>query len=295
MSRISAKFVIVLGLICALSSFALTACGDEYISGEYPQFDGLGSADSLSGNTAMVSVFVSDDTTEWDFSSPEDKELADDSLEYLGIATDWISDQASKYGRDATFTYDWSQNPELRYEASIDSDLVEGEDDEPSWDYIYENIDVDAILDDTNSENICFMFFLNTPLDNEMTSCTSRWEESDQIPYEICYIFTQCADEEETPASYAHEILHAFGAPDLYTEDEDGNNYGIDEDYVTYCEENHPNEIMLTTYDISSGEETPCYDVITNDFTDITAYYVGLIDSCPEVDEWGLDHSQYVA
>lgn len=69
-----------------------------------------------------------------------------------------------------------------------------------------------------------------------------------------------------------HEILHAFGAPDLYTADEYGNNYGLTDELVDYIKNNLDNEIMYTT-DRVTGE---ChYSSITNDLTEITAYYIG--------------------
>jgi len=32
---------------------------------------------------------------------------------------------------------------------------------------------------------------------------------------------------------------------------------------------------------------------ITNDFTDLDAYYVGILDQCGEVGEWGLARSEH--
>lgn len=57
-------------------------------------------------------------------------------------------------------------------------------------------------------------------------------------------------EEEEAPTGIAHEILHAFGAPDLYLEDTDGENYGVSKQLVKEFENTKSNDIMFTTYKI---------------------------------------------
>ena len=81
------------------------------------------------------------------------------------------------------------------------------------------------------------------------------------------------------PATYAHELLHTFGAPDLYFE-----NAIINQSYVDYLIENDSDDIMFKVTDTS---------VIIDDFSDLDAYYVGLIDIHPDVDKWGLGESEH--
>lgn len=83
------------------------------------------------------------------------------------------------------------------------------------------------------------------------------------------------------PATYAHEILHAFGAPDLYYVDT-----GIPQEFVDYCSQTGCNDIMFT---VNAGE------TIDSDFTPIDAYYVGIGARPAEADEWGLGPSEYDA
>ncbi len=135
------------------------------------------------------------------------------------------------------------------------------------------------------------MFLINSPESNELTSCTTTWSEDNDYPYEMCFMFMHTDGEEEMPASFAHEILHTFGAPDLYMADEDGNNFGITQEYVDALEVSNSNDIMFTTYDAITQE--PHYDKITNEFTEIDAYYVGLCDSSEVVEDWGFDPSQH--
>ena len=51
--------------------------------------------------------------------------------------------------------------------------------------------------------------------------------------------------ESESPATYAHEILHLFGAPDLY---EGSSDDFVDDALIAYVEETYPDEIMNSTY-----------------------------------------------
>lgn len=61
------------------------------------------------------------------------------------------------------------------------------------------------------------------------------------------------------------------------------------------AKKNHKNEIMYTTFARDeNGNKYKVFDRITNDLTDITAYYVGWTDNVPpEVEKFGLVHSQH--
>ena len=110
-----------------------------------------------------------------------------------------------------------------------------------------------------------------------------------EYPYEICYMFMGEDGYYESPAPIAHEMLHTFGAPDLYVADE----YGITQEYVDYIAQNGLNDIMRNCYDPNTG--SPVYDSVKNEITDITAYYVGLTDYSETVQEWGFEPSQHVS
>lgn len=252
----------------------------------------LGTCGEIEGTTLLVSVFLNDSTSSWE----DNLTVVGDALKYTGIATEWISKAASSYGCDCEFIYDWNEYSDLYYEGTVDADMT-GVDsntdfvDEIGWKFIDENIDSKELLEKYNADNIGYMFYLNTPKSNNMTSCTRDYYEDMVYPYEMCYIYMFVDDEEETPAGIAHEILHTFGAPDLYLEDTDGENYGVSRSLVEELEDTMSNDIMFTTYDAKNGN--PYFDRITNDFTDVDAYYVGLIDSCDFVDQWNLKPSQH--
>lgn len=80
--------------------------------------------------------------------------------------------------------------------------------------------------------------------------------------------------------------MHLFGAPGFYLPDTDGGNFGISREFVDYCDANHKNEIMFSNYDIYNN----CVDFekVTNDLTDLTAYYLGWVDECQDCIDFGM-------
>ena len=83
------------------------------------------------------------------------------------------------------------------------------------------------------------------------------------------------------PASgLAHEIMHYFGAHDLYYA-----SIAISQAYVDHCKINGSMDIMYTTCEGAT---------ISLLFTQLDAYYLGLADSCDEVTTWGLGKSSFL-
>lgn len=256
---------------------------------DYP----IGTCGEMEGTTLLVSVFLDDATSSW----TGNESVIDDALRYTGIATDWISKSAASYGCNSEFIYDWHEYSDLYYEGTVDTNMLDTENNPDyvnytGWRFIDENIDSKALLDKYNADNIGYMFYMNTPKSNNLTSCTRNYYEDMVYPYEMCFIYMFCENEKEAPAGIAHEILHTFGAPDLYMEDTDGENYGVSESLVKELEQTRSNDIMFTTYD--AKKDIPYYDKISNDFTEVDAYYVGIIDSCDFVNEWNLKPSQHI-
>ena len=89
--------------------------------------------------------------------------------------------------------------------------------------------------------------------------------------------------EAESPATYAHEILHLFGAPDLY---EGSSDPYVDEALVSYVADTYPGDIMLSTYDGPTDQSR--FDAITKEISPLTAYCLGLADTCPELARFPL-------
>lgn len=251
----------------------------------------LGSSGMLDGKSAIISLFVSEPTYSWDFSNQEDAQMKDDILSYLEISADWITEQSHLYGKDATFIYDWTEHPELRYDATIMTDYHEY-DNYPnwysySWEYIDENIDSLRIKEDLDVDNIVYILFFNCDITSDTGSYSIGYFPHMPFPYELSFVHTRQNGYLTPPGTIAHEILHQFGAADLYYE----NNDIITEEYATYLSDNNSNDIMFTCYDPYTG--VCYYDKIVNEITDVSAYYLGWIDECDDVKEWGLGKSEH--
>lgn len=258
----------------------------------YPYDNHLGTAKELEGKIAVVSIFVNDATTGWNFESEADQQL--DALIYkdLEVATDYLENVSKSYGKDVEFIYDWEQYPEL----AVDLDITDMDYREVDSNYnqfynagsnsIDQNVQTAKILSDVGADQVIYMMYFNTPESNTITSTTFFCYESEST-YEICFMFMNCEGYLECPSHFAHEMLHTFGVPDLYT----AADYGITQEYVDYAANSGLNDIMRINEDPQTGEYL--YDSIVNEVTDITAYYAGLTDYSETVNEWGFAPSQH--
>jgi len=248
-----------------------------------------GSADTPDGTTVVVTIFADDKDYAWDPDSDLDNATKSDVNQYLRVAADYLEGVVASYGKTANFITNFETYPDLKYTASFDQQMTKTDDvDYPAWEYIDDNIDMEAIKTKYNADNVIFFMVFNTDEKNSAVTCTRNWYEGMEYPYEIVYLYNFDYDCINGPAVYAHEMLHAFGAPDLYTEDEF---YRIDSTVISYVDRYLPNEIMYTCTDLDSYEYT--YDRVTNEVTDLTAYYVGLTDHSEVYDEFCLSGNQH--
>lgn len=266
-------------------NYQQTSWAGSYSGGAYP----LGSAGELEGTTIVVSMFLDDAASSWSGADA----VKFNTLKYLGIASDYIVNSAAEYGVNSNFIYDWQTNEDLYFEGSISADVAAESDDldYQAWQCVEYTVDSESLKSKYGADNIVYMLFLNVPESNSVTSFTRNWYEGMEYPYEMCYILCALEGEEENPSAYAHEMLHTFGAPDLYRVDDDGSNYGITQEFVDELNNSNNNDIMYTNYNCQTGRAE--FDCISNEFTEIDAYYVGLTDSSSVVDEWGFEKSQH--
>lgn len=255
----------------------------------------IGSAGALDGKTAVVSVFVNNGKYSWDFSNSNDKKKADTTRGYIKIATEWITEQSRQWGRDAQFIYDWSKYSELIYQATLDSDYYNFDDYanwySESWEWVDKNIKSLDIKKKYDADNIVYLFFFDSPLDNTQKNSARGYYKNIPYPYEVAWFHYGRNDYVTQPSAIAHEILHLFGAPDLYIP----NNNLITQEFADYMNEKKPNDIMHTIYEDGWKYR---YDTITNEITEITAYYLGWTDSSSYVKEWKLgtsEHAPYIS
>lgn len=231
----------------------------------------LDSTDNIIGISLVVSIYSDDAETSWATASQDD---INNTLNNLKIATDWLTLQVKKYNKEAKFIYDWQEFDDIKYTSKFEKyNFKENRDGyyfyQRKW--IEDNIDVDKLKKKYQYDNIIFIFLFN--MQSASSFVRSNASNGDVGVFDIINLFVQ--DEIYTPAaSYAHEILHTYGAPDLYRINE-----YINQDYIDYVDEFKNNDIM---YSVNLTKE------ITNIFSDIDAYYVGLIDECDDVTKWNL-------
>lgn len=235
----------------------------------------LGSAKLLEGDNILISIFVDIDGDEW---TEDEKQYCKESLEE---AVSWIEREGETYGKQIRFLYDMESQSDLLYSQSIDFKVDSDSQDTNQYTYylynklwIQENIDIDYITKKYASDSVGYLFFVK----DEGTSYTySHYLEYRNInKEEMCTIYLEDSSNYglyENPATYAHEILHLYGALDLY----DG---ACPEDVNGYVINTYPYEIMLSTYD-----ET----LIPNEYDEvkmispITAYMLDWIEEAEEL------------
>ena len=253
---------------------------EEYHS---PYDGSLGSAGSLCGRTLILSIFTDDADTSWDDDSEEDSATRYDTLDNLRISTSYLTDQAARFGADATFFWDWELNPDLYYRAFFSESLVTeyGDMYDVQKDWIEANINTNALKNKYRADNVLYLFFFNTDYSNQVNPWYLGYSCSPSYYIEFCNIYVKFDDIYVTkPPSYAHEIMHCFGAHDLYYQNE-----FIPQKYVDHLNKTYSNDIMFTVFDSKE---------ITNEFSELDAYYVGLCDECEEVSKWHLAPSEHI-
>ena len=234
----------------------------------------LGSAKLLEGDNILISIFVDINGDEW---TEEERQYCKDSLEK---AVSWIEGEGETYGKQICFLYDMESQSDLLYSQSIDFKVDSDSEDSNQYRYylynklwIQENIDIDPIKEKYGSDSIGYLFFIK----DAGTSYTySHYIEDRNInKEEMCTIYLEDSSNYgfyENPATYAHEILHLYGALDLY----DG---ACPEDVNEYVINTYPYEIMLSTYDETLIPNE--YDEVKS-ISPITAY---MLDWVEEVEE----------
>ena len=257
--------------------------GDSVPENYQSPYDGAqGSAGSLSGRTLIVSIFTDDAGTSWDWDLSEDNEMIYDTLDNLRISTDYLSEQAANFGASAEFIYDWEMNPDICIKAEFDESLVTefGDMYDVQKNWIDNNVDTQALRNKYLADNVIYLFFFNTDFSNQVNPWYLGYSCSPDYYVEFCNIYVRFDDIYVTkPTSYAHEMMHCFGAHDLYYAHE-----FIPQKYVDHLGKICSNDIMYTVYDSKD---------ISNEFTELDAYYVGILDECDEVGKWGLALSEH--
>ena len=241
-----------------------------------------GSVRLLEEPTVLVSVYLNDAAT----GSIWTQEARAETQRYLAMAVEWIEAQAAGHGARTELYYDdGSAGSPLQCTYALQSRLRGGVDSEESAAFLDEMDALCATLDTAElrerygTGNIGFLLFL--PVRGTSFTMAHYADDGFDFYHEYCCLYRYDAYSEqvepESPATYAHEILHLFGAPDLYEGSADPY---VDGELTAYVEQTYPDEIMLSTYD-PDGENV--YTAIDKTLSPLTAYCLGLVNSCPEL------------
>lgn len=224
---------------------------------------GLGSAKYLEGRNLLYSLFV--DTPQSTWSSEAEAE----TLRNLNRAASYIEETAQEYGRETELVFDWQENENLIGRAAVDFEIADDKDfvdrlDQEIGGWVESLVNYEAMTEEYDAEGIALLVFVNNP----------------GISYAIVYDGTDNPKESvvffagEPPAVYAHEILHLFGAHDLYQDAE------YSKEITDYLQEAYPSELMRTV----TGQKGEIFkEDIVNTVSPVTAYHLGWIDEIEEI------------
>lgn len=239
----------------------------------------LGSAGFLRGDVLLVSVYVDDDKGTWD------DEKRENARSCLDVACGFLEQQAAAYGETLKLHYDVRTCPDLLYHAQYSrraSDDQTGAFDRWIYWWIDENVPVAELQKRYGTDNIGFMMLVA----DEGGAYTNVYYMEDGARYfnensVLFYYYPyEYLDDREVPGVYAHEILHMFGAIDLYEGSPD-----FSPENVAYVARTYPDDIMYGEY---VKNDRPDYEEIDLEISPVTAYYLGWLEELPPADRDGL-------
>jgi len=243
-----------------------------------------GSARFLQDNVVLVSIYLIDG------SSGFSKEEIAYTREAVDMAASWMERKAEEHGVPLNVI---CNKQDLTYRFTADGMLKESRKEvsftytDTIGDYLY-HFDLNALKEQYDTDSVGFLIFLpgeGTSFAYPYTATGSaRWDAVSYYEFANLYMYDESSpDEYENPATYAHEILHLFGACDLYEENETDN---ISQDLSDCIADVYPDEIMYYTYE---DDNTSNFEEITKDMSPVTLYFIGwgdggaMIEQFPEI------------
>lgn len=297
--RINAKSKALEGNF-TLSTSDLTATSFDYLNGIAP----LGSGNKLEGKVLVISVIVQNKDNLAKI-TPVDNSKVSEYHRCLDSACEFIQSKVASYGKSVEFIWDWKEDEALYYQTVIEPVFPPYKEYINRGDYVNyfcdttraflrEGIDSRSLRMKYHTRNIIYIVCKDPDTTCYMIMQDENSYAHPQLPYEWVETFIRSEERMGQSTLLAHEILHLFGAPDIYIDDSyygnDGYGYGINRDFLEYLTtrftENHESDIMRTV-----SEATP--HKIEQQITEITAYYLGLIDKPDFAKEWNLYDSDY--
>lgn len=229
-----------------------------------------GSVGLMDGPTLLYCVYLNEPGGNfWD-----DAAVAQ-TRQSLTVAAGWLEEQAADWGaEDFSLVY----GEELSAAVTVNHHF-NGEDGDEDFltqlDTLCARLNTETLRNTYGADSIGFLFFLPAA----GASCTYPHYAEDGMWYTNEYSLLYAEDiysdpgTPESPAVYAHEILHLFGAPDLY---EGSADYFVTNELADYVSTQWPDAIMADTYNEAGGID---YDRIDKSLCPLTAFRLGLCDS----------------
>ena len=231
-----------------------------------------GSAKYLDGSSIIVSIFLDDEKASW---SEEDYQLVKDNM---NVTNEYLVNEGKRYGKKVELIYDIDKYPDLAFHLKYNRPFPQnyfGDEDEKEDDfveyvenYVKNEIPTEELMKKYGVNSIAYLIFI----DNEADSAYAMpyiYNHKYSNYQEIAYINLRWHTYENVnPDTYAHEILHLFGAMDLYYTN---SRYGITRNFIDYIVEKYSNDIMLGYATSAVSWNGSIEEKITN----ITAYFIG--------------------
>lgn len=237
--------------------------------------DPMGSVGLLTQPTTLYSVYLDRPDALW---TEEDRQF---QATQLALALDWLEEQAGEYGGSLSLTTQ-IQAPTLAGTAFYEGPVGEGTGPLVSDFDAWARAVCAGLGEDTPTDRVGVLFFL--PGAGNPYTAVYDSENTDEYywEYTVFYQYTLEGPDHQWPgpAVLAHEILHLFGALDLYPGQQ-----GVSQDTAQSIAAAYPREIMVTVRDPQGRVDLTGMDQTLSPFT---AWRVGLtgdpapFGDCPE-------------
>lgn len=229
----------------------------------------IGSAKKLLGLNHIVNIFIEDnESTKWN------QKHKDRILKNSEEALEFIKKEAIRYGvKGIKFENIFANEGEVLLYSGVIPGCDSDSDDDFSKEIVEQALEmsgedyIDEVKKSYNVDNVVFMFHVNKP---GRCYCSAAMVDFDG--FEVCVMYRTSEedwDEDgefdlELSSTYAHELIHAYGAWDFY---DVGDTTTLDEESLKLINTDFASEIMMTSEN----------DINTQFISDITAYQIGWI------------------
>ena len=245
-----------------------------------------GSAKMLDGRSLLVSIFISRSGASWS------GENVSSSLRRMGVAAEWMESESRRYGRNAELIYDFSVNPDLRYNMTYDGEFYEFPNENLTYyedeedlkgttnkavdDFIEANIPYLALADKYQTDSIAYVVFIDYGSESRSYAYQFSIGGSSDRYHEKTFIMgTSIA-----ASIIGHELLHLFGGTDFYVE---GPYMGVSAEMVRYAADTYPLDVFVASRSYDAERNVLMDSIPEKQASPLTAYRLGWLNDLPEL------------